>query len=191
MTKAKEEINNYSLVSGELTNSKWDELVNVIQAQFHYDNNMRERMIGNKLLKLVAAIPFVAGSDNPSRTAIIHMSAMMIAGECGKEIFLHKFHDNSSLKKRLHAISNFDGGNQDIINKGMNLLYLVMLSDYQIDSKADEKISKYNPLNSSIWDYKKLRDQILEECNTIPVTQLDTILSANEACKTPWEYGLI
>lgn len=176
-------------VLGSFLESDWNTLLDVLKRQFNYDNARLESFRENRLLKLVAAIPFVANCENPYRTAIVHLSTMIIASEAGKDIFLHNFKDNSSLEKRLFSISHFDGGNQEIIKKGMNLLSLVMLSDHKIDCEGDLNSNKYNPINSNVWSHEKLMSKLLKECNSLPKSQLDDILSAEEATKVPWEIG--
>lgn len=189
MTETIVKISSSSFKAGELTMSMWNELLGVIQDQFNYTESKITKLKNNKLLKLTAAIPFVAGCDNPARTAIVHISTMLLASESAKHIFLHNFQDNQSLEKRLHMVSLFDGGNKEVIKKGMNLLYLVMLSDHRIDNEMDNQNNKYNPISSKIWDDTKLIDSIIRECEVLPTTQLDKILPVEVATKIPWEIG--
>lgn len=165
----------------------WNELVDVVVNQFGYDEVKRNRVSESKLLKVIAAIPYLAGCNNPGRTALIHMSTFCIAAESGKQFFLHNFSDNSSLDQRLYCISNFDGGDKQIIRKGMNLLKLVMLSDHKIDSDMDRWNKKYNPINSNVWNYEQITTTLIKENLAIDCYMLDEIMTTEEAVKEPWE----
>ena len=125
---------------GFFSNQEWNDLSNRIVKLFQLNNADQKKLVNSKLGKLVASIPYLAACDEPKRIALSHLTTLYLAAhETGKDVFLHNFTDNSSLLKRLDRISHFDGGNQDIIDRGMNLLALIMLSDHIKDCIEDRK----------------------------------------------------
>ncbi|MGL1892017.1 MAG: hypothetical protein OCD02_10340 [Spirochaetaceae bacterium] len=177
---------NNNQISNVVLEDKWIELVNIVTKQFNYSAKVENKLLKNKIFKLIGMIPFLANSNNPSRTAVMNMSAFLIAATSGKELFIHNFSDNEYLEKRLDVINHFDGGDKNIIQKGMNLLILAMVSDYKRDLDVDRITNKYNPLSSSIWNYETIKADIIKENNSIICTEMDKILDTDGATEEPW-----
>ena len=50
-------------------------------------------------MKLVAAIPFLTGCNNPMRISLSHLSVYILAAsESGKDVFFHGFKDNGNME---------------------------------------------------------------------------------------------
>jgi len=173
--------------TGIFPEQDWIDLRNRISNLFHLNDEDQKKLMGNKMAKLVAAIPYLALCNEPKRTALTHLTTLFLAShEAGRDIFLHNFSDNFSLLNRLERISNFDGGNRLVIDRGMNLLSIVMLSDHIKDSIEDKMKKKYNPVESGIWNAqneikileKKIRD------NQCP--EMEKIINVDEAKANWW-----
>ena len=113
------------VVESDFTEARWLELVDRVSLLFHMDADRKEKILGNKAMKLTAAIPFIAGCRNPERTALSHLTIYIAAAsEGGKDVFGHNFSDNDDVFTRLERISHFDGGDERLTGRGMNLLAL-------------------------------------------------------------------
>ena len=142
---------------GEFTDAQWYSLVGRIAAVFGMDESGLERLRSNSVLKLVGALPFLAGCDEPERTALAHMSTFVIAGHpATKSAFSHNFKDSASLEKRLEPISHFSSGDGRIIDWGMKLLMIAMINDHIRDAEEDRAVGKMNPVNAGHWDGQNL-----------------------------------
>ena len=103
--------------SGTFNDKLWIDLLEMIGSTFSFDVDQIARMRKNPVLKLVAALPYLANCDEPSRTALSHMSVFILAGASPtKKVFSHNFKDSAGLERRLERISHFPGGNQQIID---------------------------------------------------------------------------
>ena len=87
----------------------------------------------------------------------------------------HQPSDDSNLFNRLAFISTFEGGNQEIINHGMNILALIMLEGYKKSEKIDSENGTYNPLVSKAWDYQTEKNKLIWEINKIEVPNIDWV----------------
>lgn len=167
--------------------TQWHDLTERISFIFDIDKEKLLIMRSNKVMKLVASLPFIAGCRNPHRIALSHLSIYMLASvEGGKDIFQHNFTDNDSLFSRLERISHFDGGDQLIIKRGMNMIAFAMLEDHQNDKSDDATMRKYNPLNSDAWDYKKEAEKLRREIHSVECPKLDEILNIDTSPLGYW-----
>ena len=165
-------------MEGEFTQKNWDDLVTRIADLYHFDTDRREGMRQNRTIKLVAALPFIAGCRNPMRVALSHMSVYILASSKeGKDVFLHGFSDNGSLMTRLERISHFDGGDSVVIDRGMKMIAYSMIGDHYHDAESDAAEGKYNPLNSGIWDYKAIVKQLADDIRSVDCPKLDEIMN--------------
>lgn len=182
-------LNSVPVTTGEFSESNWNDLTDRMALLFNFAEEKKALFKNNRLARLIGAIPFLAGCDQPIRTALSNLTVTYLAShEAGKDVFTHNFSDNESLMKRLEPISHFPNGNPIIADRGMKLLAVIMLSDHNKDKVLDEENGKYNPVSSSIWNYeeliKKLGDQIL----AVDCPQMDEIISFHEAKASWWEY---
>ena len=175
--------------AGTFTEKNWNELIERISILFQFTIDDKKKLSANKMAKLVAAIPYLALCKEPKRTALSHLSILFLAAhESGKDVFVHNFSDNSSLLNRLERISHFDGGNQNIINRGMNLLCIIMLSDHIKDSIEDKSNKKYNPVESLVWNAQRQIEILEKKINGTDCDSMEKIISVNEAKANWWHY---
>ncbi|MBB6479524.1 hypothetical protein [Spirochaeta isovalerica] len=178
-----------TLESQSLSDTTWHELIDRMSVLFSLSDDMNQRFKKCKLAKLIAALPFIAGCDDPYRTALSHLSITYLAShEAGKDIFNHNFADNKALLKRLEPISHFSGGHKTIIDRGMNLLAVIMLADHKKDIENDKISDKYNPLSSEVWNFEKQIFHLEKAINSIYCPQMDEIITFEDAKAYWWEY---
>jgi hypothetical protein len=126
----------------------WERLCESVAETFRFTGQEQAAFVGNRTAQLIAAIPFVAGCEEPERTALAHLAVYMTELHGGgKLIGDHTLTDNASLFTRLRLLSSFKGGNPNIIKHGMTQLALVMLAGYERSREEDLRRRVYNPLN--------------------------------------------
>lgn len=175
-------------VEYQFTEEQWTELVDSLSTVFKISPSRKNRILNNKVMKLTAAIPYAAGCRNPKRVSLSHLAIYLLAAtQGGKQFFQHGFHDNDDLFSRLERISHFDGGNEIIINRGMNMLALAMLEDHITDAPGDRAEGKYNPINEGFWNYEKLSAALREKITSVPCKTLDSIMNINSDIPGYWD----
>jgi len=106
-------------------------------------------------------LPFIADSPEWQRESmnnLILIIAISIPGNA-KGIFSHCKNDDKDTLNRLRIFIH-PTGNQEIQERGIALMTIVMLNDYYSDQKFDEKIGKYNPLISGVWNYEQKKQEL-------------------------------
>jgi hypothetical protein len=160
----------------------WETLCDSAAETFRFTTREKADFAGSRTARLIAAIPFVAGCDEPERTALAHLAVYMTELRGGSSIGDHTPADNVSPFARLRLLASFKGGDPDIIRHGMSQLALVMLAGYERSREADLRQSVYNPLNDGSWDADAMRLALDRDVRACPCATLDGIL--------PEVYGL-
>lgn len=172
--------------SGVFTLTHWDNLRTCVSETFRFSAEEDEAFARDSVAKLIAAIPFEAGCDEPERTALAHLAVYMTELRGGRKIGDHTPADNASPLARLRLLSSFKGGNEIVIAHGMNLLALVMLTGYIQSKDEDKENNIYNPLNDGSWDAPAMQEGLLEKIRANPCEALDMILPEVLAFVTKW-----
>ena len=126
--------------------AKWDELSDLVAKAFRMSDEESQRFRGSMVAKLIAAIPFLAGCEDAERTAVAHLGTYLLSTRETKRYFNTQPGDSASPLERLRLGSRFKGGDQRIIERGLCLLALNMVSDYKRDLEEDRLLGKYNPI---------------------------------------------
>lgn len=135
--------------------------------------------------RLIAALPFIAGCPEAERIAAIHLAAYLLSVKT--DIFTANMRDNRDVFARLEAISHFPGGKAEIIKKGMSLLALCMLANYNKDRERDKDSEKYNPLNRGVFDFPEEKNKLMETIHSVDAPEIDAIFTVEEALRGWWE----
>ncbi len=122
----------------------WDAIVEDLTKAFKLGVKEKSSIQRSPAFKITAAIPFLAGCEDPDRCAYIHLGALIMASKI-PEVFSFRKSDLAKIKRRMQYIANFQGGDKAIIAQGMALLELCMILDYKTDLKADLAARKANP----------------------------------------------
>jgi len=152
---------------------EWCYLVDEISNVFRFTGEERNQFENSYTAKLIATIPFEAGCIEPERTAIAHLCIYVAELRGFQKYYAHLPSDDKDIYNRLTRISTFDGGNQEIINHGMNILALIMIEGYRKSMEKDKINNVYNPFVSGKWNYQSIKNKLIWEINKIEVPNFD------------------
>ncbi len=168
--------------------SQWNDIVKRISSTFRLTREETEVLERNAIARLVAAIPYLAGCDNPDRSAVGNVASYIVAkNPVMRDIFDHRSSDDRHIMGRLWGISHFEGGDKRIIQRGRNLLLLTMVSNYGKDQTADDILGKYNPVSRGIWDHQELASRLIDAIQAVPCPEMDEIFSIDEGTEGWWD----
>lgn len=117
--------------------------------------------------RLVAAIPYLAGSEDPDRFAVSNLLTFHGAAKARK-LFDHRSSDDTDIFRRLAAFHVGSKADPKVVDYGLSLLALVSLSDHERDAEGDRKTGKYNPVNAKVWDVPTVRKELQDELDRSP-----------------------
>ena len=136
---------------------------------------------------LLVELPFIANCHTPERTAITNLILYkMSVSECTKRFFYHTEKDDLDVLSRLKPFFAFSDGNKDIIDKGLCLIALQMLSGYQRDIIKDIRKNKYNPLVNKQWQYEKIKSDLIKKIKSVDCSEIDHIMTIKNALFEWW-----
>lgn len=169
------------------TEAHWNRLSLMIAEAYRLTAEERGRFRRSRIARLVAAIPYLAGCDDAERTALAHLSTLVLASRPStRKAFDHAPSDDPDPMNRLRTISSFKGGNPDIIKKGMLMLCCAMLRGYIQDADADHAAGDYNPYVRGAWRETKV-DGMEVLAASIPMPEMDSLMSGFEGEPGWWD----
>jgi hypothetical protein len=174
-----------ALFSDEL----WSEIAGDLAAAFRMDAREAEALRVNRIAKLVAALPFLAGCEDAGRTAVAHLGTYLLSVRETKRWFCATPADGSSIMERLRLGASFKGGDKDILERGMSLLALNMISDYKRDLDEDAARGKYNPIAAGDFAFEETVESLLWAIAKRPSDEMDGIISPGEMPLSYWVSG--
>jgi hypothetical protein len=166
----------------------WLDLVGQISSAFSMKKAEAGRLAKNRVAKLIAALPYLAGSGNPRRSALSHLATFLLAKseECRKD-FDHCPEDDRDVLARLATGAHFEGGDAAIIGRGMKILAIVMIAGYLRDLGKDDQTGAYNPVGSRKWDAEARLAILRSEVAALRSKEMDAILPVDEAVRSWWD----
>ncbi len=174
--------------STDLKFKNWDYIAGSVANAFRMSEEEYNLFKNKSLAKLIASIPYLAGCEDPERTAVVHLGTYLLSTRI-KPVANCKPSDDEGIFKRLELMSNFIGGDKAIIEKGMSLIALNMIADYARDIEVDRMTGKYNPVDSGAIDYEAERKRLESVITSVECKEMDDIMSLDEAIETYWEAG--
>lgn len=168
--------------------TRWENIAGSVADAFRMNDREYEWLENKSLAKLIAAIPFLAGCEDPDRTAVTHLGAYILSLRI-KTLANAQPSDDADLFRRLEMIRNFTGGDAAIIEKGMSLIALNMIADYARDIEEDRLFGKYNPVDSGAFDYEAEKKRLEGVITAVECKEMDEIMNLDEAVETYWELG--
>jgi hypothetical protein len=159
---------------------QWESIVGATAAAFRMDSAEAEWLRTKPIARLIAALPFLAGCRHASRTAVAHLGTYLMSIRDTKPYFNASSQDDGDILDRLQLIGNFDGGDKGVIDRGMALIALSMILDYQRDIQIDAAIGKYNPVASGAFDFEATRERLEQTIQAVDCPQMDEILSMDD-----------
>ena len=171
------------------TEEKWKEISGNVAAAFRMSHEEELRLREGRIARLIAAIPFLAGCEEAERTAVAHLGTYLLSVRETKPYFVAQPGDNAGPMERLRLIGEFKGGNRQIIEKGMSLLALNMVSDYKRDIEEDARLGKYNPVAAGAWNFESTVEALEWKIVTTPCEEMDEIAPVGAIPLSFWGVG--
>lgn len=168
---------NLAIKNNEYEIPEWDYFVTEIKNVFNLSQKEFQKLRNSSTAKLIAAIPFAAGCYEPERTAIAHLCLYEVELKGFLKHCSHTQSDDKDIFNRLAFIGTFEGGNEKIIEYGMNMLAYIMIEGYHKSERSDRHNNVYNPFVSGAWDYNKTKSKILNVLNSYSNPILDGIFT--------------
>jgi len=166
----------------------WHGIVKKVAHTFRLSPGEEKQLLENRVAKLIGAIPYLADCRNPDRSSIGNVCSYLIAKHTAmKPVYSHRKSDDEDISARLRGISHFEGGNQAVIERGMNILYLTMLCNYQKDQKNDITAGKYNPVASGAWNYETMIHDLFAAIAEVHCPDMDEIFGAEQGERGFWD----
>lgn len=169
-------------------NSLWSHIALVSAEALRMSDAETERFIENRVARLIGLLPFIASCDDPERTALAHLAVFTIAGRGeARRAFDHTPEDNIEPLARLRTISDFKGGDESILSRGLALLGLCMVSGYRRDATTDSMLTIYNPANSAPETVDSAEQSFMTVLEANPPNDADVVLSIENAVQAIWQ----
>jgi hypothetical protein len=167
------------------TESTWSEITDHVAKTFRMTDEERMGLENHEISKLLAAIPFLAGCEQPMRTSLANLSIYMMSIRSGKEVFNASDADDEDILARLR-LARFHGGDQQIVDRGMALIALNMLADYRRDVILDIANEKHNPIATGVWDYESIAADLVATVEAIECEEMDRISTVETIVDKFW-----
>ena len=94
--------------------------------------------------------------------------------------------DDEYLFRRLEPINHFTGGDNEIAQRGMNLIALCMIWDYERDVDEDRKLGKHNPISAGTLDFEEQKSDLIGRIESIQCDEMDAILPIEKCYCSFW-----
>ena len=171
-----------------MTNEQWEQISSRVRAVLNYGIAQKEWLQSSKMARLIASVPFLAGCAKPTETSFCHLTIYLLSlDESARDLFFHKPEDDKDIYSRLIPISNYAGGDRNIIQCCTDLMVLCMISNYDKNVETDRAIGKYNPVNEAGWDYQTLSQKLIQSINKTITPEISRIYTIEEALKGYWQ----
>jgi len=164
----------------------WKTTYEAIADTFRFSDEETKHLANSKVAMLIGMLPVIAECEDAERTALSHLAIYLTAAGGGKAWFNHRKSDNADINSRLRLGMSFIGGDKKIIERGMDLLAMVMLSGYNRDKAMDLESGKYNPLNDGSWNFEQLSTRLQSKLEKTPCPKLDVIMTPEESILSTW-----
>ena len=157
----------------------WERLSDGVAAAFRLTPHEKEIFKSRPVAELIGALPFLAGADDPERTAIRNLGVYLLSVRGATEPYFNPVPaDDTDLFRRLRPYTEMRGGNQAIIDKALNLLAYHMVCDYERDVQEDGDSGQYNPVGAGVLDAKSVKLACLDQWKTISCPAMDEVMEA-------------
>lgn len=127
------------------TEEQWQELQTYVIKSTSLNNQEQELLSQSLVAKILGAIPYLAGCDNPDQLAVLEVSLYIVAMR-NKELFSHR--EKQTIRERINTgfLSPLREGDPNIVDFGLTLLELISLNDHKSDLTSDLLNEHSNPL---------------------------------------------
>jgi hypothetical protein len=175
--------------ASQFTESTWLDLANHVASAFRLTKEETDILRSSQVAKLIAAIPYLAGCNEPARTSVANLSIYMASVGPAKQFFAPAESDDQDVFARLN-LARFDGGDPAIIQRGLSLLAINMVADYKRDAVWDTAHKKHNPIANGTWNYDELYGQLLKNVEAVDCPEMDEIATVPTIVNNYWWTGM-
>ncbi len=176
-------------VRAESFAADWPKIVGSLAEAFRLDHQERSWLEAKSIAQLIAAIPYLAGCEQPTRTAVAHVGTYLLSVQATKPYFNADPSDDGDILDRLRLIMNFRGGDRRVIDRGMALIGLTMIEDYKRDTYIDGVLGKYNPVASEAFDYDATKAQLMDLYQKVDYPAMDAIFGPDSPVSPQGFWG--
>ncbi len=181
MTTQKQEVTRAT----QWTESTWSAITDQVAQTFRMTEEEKEGLYKHEIAQLLASIPYLAGCDNPGRTSLANLSIYMMSIRAGKSEFNATASDDADIMSRLD-LAQFTGGDTRIVERGLALIALNMVADYQRDVVFDIANQKHNPIATGAWDYAAVVDDLVRQIDLVECEEMDRIATKETIVNKFW-----
>lgn len=175
-----------SVLSAE-ENQYWNDMCDRLGSLFRLSAEEEQRVRANRLIQMLALLPGYANCPDPRGTGFLMAVTYVSERKAARDLFAHDARHDADLLSRLAPFSRLlEGGDPQIIEKGLNLAALTMLKDYASDAQSDQRKGKYNPVALGVWNFQELKNRILQRDMAIACPGLDRVYSVKTAERHFW-----
>lgn len=172
----------------ELMNALWGKLSDIAAEALRMTDGEADSLRASRVARLVGLLPFLAGCDDAERTALSHLATLVVAGRGqARAAFDHCPADDAEPLARLRTISDFKGGDEAVISRGLALLGLCMAAGYRRDAEVDGLLGAYNPVLAAAEAASRAEATLRRALESGAPNDADTVLSIAEAEKGYWK----
>ena len=166
----------------------WEPVMLGVAEAFRMGPEETGRFTEKEIARLIAAIPFLAGCEDPERTAASHLAAYVLSVKM-KHIANCVPGDDADVFRRLEMINNFIGGDSRIIRKGMSMIAFNMIMDYRRDIGEDLRLGKHNPIESGAWDFNELCERLKDDVESVDCPEMEEVMGLFSLRMEWWMYS--
>lgn len=159
-----------------------------ISAAFNMSTEESERFVNGRIARLIAILPFAARAARPERTAITHLGTYVLSVRDTRHVFFATEDDDHDVFARLDPIARFEGGDADVIKKGLAYLARTMVIDYARDAELDSAIGKHNPVATGAWDPEPIMSELSRIIETVDAPLLDEVMDDESGVQSFWSW---
>lgn len=174
-----------STTTAKWTEATWHEIVEAVGESFRMTAIEKSSLQEHEIAKLLAAIPFLANCDHPLRTSLANLGVYMMSIRSGAKVFSATEEDDADVMDRL-KLARFEGGDKQIVDRGMALIALNMLADYQRDVVFDLANQKHNPIGTRAWDYETTFNRLVTQIDSVECSEMDRIATKETIVDKFW-----
>jgi hypothetical protein len=158
---------------------EWDRISDAVATAFRLTPAEKEVFRSREVAQLIAAVPYLAGAEDPERTAIANLGAYLLSVRGSTEAYFNPVpEDDWDIHKRLRPYTRVSGGDERVVTRARDLLAYHMVVDYERDRAEDADLGQYNPVSANAVDSEALKAELLERLTENPSPEMDAILSA-------------
>ena len=173
--------------ASQWSESSWSATTDLVAREFGLGDRKLQALRAKGVARLIGAIPFLAGCDNPSELALANLGHYVTSCGIGKKLYAATAENSTNVFGRLNP-AQYQGGDEAIIRRGMSLVALNMLADYNRDVELDRSLGKYNPIGAGDWNYEEKLEELLANVEAVECPEMDEIIGVHTIMNSAWSF---